>query len=422
MTSLRILLLSPWMPWPPHDGGRIRVLNTLRYLSQRHRVTLLAPSRTSRDVDAIAELRPFCETVATADLAGDGRAVLARAVGGALRRRPLIESVHHGRALAAELRDLTADRVYDIVQVEFSWFTPYLRALHERSRARTVLTMHNVESLRFARELRASTTLGRRVVLGWDQLFARTWEQEAVRRVDAVVAVSDTERVWVEQVAPDVLVTVAPNGVDTEHFRPVPAASTRSLVFTGAMDYPPNVDAVLWFCREVWPILRRRNPSLRFEVVGKAPDARVRALNGEAGIRVTGEVPDVRLLLAQASVVVVPLRAGAGTRLKILEAMAMGRPVVSTTLGAEGLDVVEGANILLADTPGSFAGAVESVLHSPETAHCLSEGGRRLVVGRYDWRQCLRPLETLYQRALERDPISVTTRAANTPDTHERPA
>lgn len=412
MRPLRILLLSPWMPWPPHDGGRIRVLNTLRYLSQRHRVTLVAPSRTPRDADAISELRPLCEGVATAQLPGGGRAVIGRAFRGALRRQPLIESIHYGRALAAEIRELTAERAYDIVQVEFSWFTPYLRALHEGCRARTVLTMHNVESLRFARELRSATTLSRRVALSWDQRFAGAWEQQAVGRVDAVAVVSEAERRWVEQVAPGALVTVAPNGVDTEHFRPVPSSGNRSLVFTGAMDYPPNVDGVLWFCREVWPIVRRRDPALRFEVVGRAPDARIRALNGEAGIRVTGEVADVRILLAQASAVVVPLRAGAGTRLKILEAMAMDRPVISTTLGAEGLDVVDGSNILLADTPTDFVRAVESVVRSLETASRLAEAGRRLVVARYDWRHCLRPLEALYERLLEPEPVTATSRAS----------
>jgi glycosyltransferase involved in cell wall biosynthesis len=200
--------------------------------------------------------------------------------------------------------------------------------------------------------------------------------------------------------------------VDTDHFRPVASPRNRSLVFTGAMDYPPNVDAVLWFCREVWPIVRRRDPALRLEVVGRTPDARVRALNGEAGVRVTGEVSDVRIHLAQSSVVVVPLRAGAGTRLKILEAMAMGCPVVSTTLGAEGLDVEDGSDILLADTPTAFAGAIESLLQSPATASRLGDAGRRLAVGRYDWQHCLRPLEILYERLLEPDGAAATEKAS----------
>jgi len=403
MKPRRILLLSPWMPWPPHDGGRIRILNTLRYLAQHHEVTLVAPWRSERDDGALDQLNDLCHEVVTAKLRGDRWALAARAVRGVFQRRPLIESVHYGRALAAQVRVLTATRAYDIAQVEFSWFRPYLEAVHPSCGARTVLTMHNVESVRFARELRAATTLGRRLVLGWDRRFAPEWELRAVRAVDAIAVVSEAERRWVEQAAPGTLVAVAPNGVDTDHFRPVSLPTHGSLVFTGAMDYPPNVDAMLWFCRDVWPLVRARTPALRLDVVGREPDARLRALHGQAGVRVTGEVADVRVLVAQASAVVVPLRSGAGTRLKILEAMAMGRPVISTTLGAEGLDVVDGTDILLADTPTGFAAAIESVVGSPELARRLGDAGRRLAVTRYDWRQCLRPLDELHERVLEPD-------------------
>jgi sugar transferase (PEP-CTERM/EpsH1 system associated) len=405
MTPRRILLLSPWMPWPPHDGGRIRILNTLRYLSQRHRVTLVAPSRTERDAEAPSELAAYCEDIVTAPMPGDAWALIGRALRGALQRRPLIQGIHYGPALASRLRALTATHGYDIVQVEFSWFVPYLRALHPDCQARTVLTMHNVETLRFARELRGTTTLSRRLALGWDQRFAGAWERQAVSAVDAVAVVSETERQWVESIDPAALVAVVPNGVDTEHFRPVPSPGNGSLVFTGAMDYPPNIDAVLWFCQEVWPLARRRDPALRLEVVGRAPHPRIQALNGEAGIRVTGEVADIRILMAQANAVVVPLRAGAGTRLKILEAMAMGRPVISTTLGAEGLEITPGADIMLADTPADFAHAIQTVVLSPETARRLGDAGRRLAVARYDWRRCLQPLEGVYERVLQLHPV-----------------
>jgi sugar transferase (PEP-CTERM/EpsH1 system associated) len=409
--ALSILLVSPWMPWPPHDGGRIRILNTLRHLARQHRVTLVAPARTPRDAAVVPEVAALCEEVVTTPLSG-GPALVARALRGVVDGRPLIQTIHEGRPLAERIRRLTVARPFDIVQVEFSWFAPTLRALHEHCRARTVLTMHNVESLRFARELRSGTSLARRLVLGWDQRFGSGWEQEAVRTVDGVAVVSDTERQWVERAAPATIVAVAPNGVDTEHFRPLPVPAHGPLVFTGAMDYPPNVDAVVWFCRDVWPGLRRRSPDLRLDVVGRAPTRPVRALDGRMGVRVTGEVPDVRRYLANAGAVIVPLRAGGGTRLKILEAMAMGRPVISTTLGAEGLDVAAGSEIVLADTPDDFARAIERVITSPETARRLGAAGRRLAVARYDWQHCLQPLDTLYARLLEREPAVATGRAS----------
>jgi glycosyltransferase involved in cell wall biosynthesis len=189
--------------------------------------------------------------------------------------------------------------------------------------------------------------------------------------------------------------------VDTDYFRAVPSSTAAlSLVFTGAMSYPPNIDAVVWFCERVWPGLRRQWPDLCFHIVGRAPAATVRALARGDGVRVVGEVADVRPYLADAAAVVAPLRAAGGTRLKILEAMAMGRPVISTSLGAEGLDITDGVDIVLADTADEFTSAVSDVLRSPELASRLGAAGQRLAVAKYDWQRCLRPLETLYRRLL----------------------
>jgi sugar transferase (PEP-CTERM/EpsH1 system associated) len=401
--SLRVLLLSPWVPWPPHDGATIRIFNTLRYLAERHRVTLAAPFRSGNEPGDVAALRHLCEDIVTGELPGSAGAVASRAVAAAVRGRALIQGIHYSPALAERVREVTARGAYDIVQVEFSWFTSYLDALAPRSRPRTVLSMHNVESLRFARELRSATTVTRRLVFGWDGLLRGGWEARAVTAVDAVTVVSEAERRWVERAAPSTRVTVVPNGVDTDHFRPLASEGPPRLVYTGSMDYPPNADAVLWFCREVWPALRRRAPDLGLDIVGRRPDARVRRLDGQQGVRVAGEVSDVRPYLAQARAVVVPLRAGAGTRLKILEAMAMARPVVSTTLGAEGLEVVNGTHLLLADTPAGFVHAVEHVLTSPDLSRRLGEAGRERAVARYDWQRCLGPLDVLYERLLRAD-------------------
>jgi sugar transferase (PEP-CTERM/EpsH1 system associated) len=401
VTALRILLVSPWVPWPPHDGARIRILNTVRHLARRHRVTLVAPLRSRAEPAMAARLAPLCDAVVTAPLPGGALAVARRALRGALQGRPLVESVHRGPALAAEIRRLTARDDYDIVQVEFSWFAAHLGDVAPGCRARTVLSMHNVESLRFARELSGRTTPARRVVLAWDQVLAAGWEERVVGGVDGVSTVSEADRRWVARAAPGAVVAVSPNGVDTEHFQPPGTPAGRSLIFTGAMNYPPNVDAATWFCGEIWPRVRRRASDVRLFLVGRSPAPRVRALNGVEGVRVTGEVPDVRPYLAGAAAMVVPLRSGGGTRLKILEAMAMARPVVSTTVGAEGLDVVDGRDLLLADTPADFARAVERVLGSPDLAQRLGEAGRRLVLERYGWPRCLSPLETLYERLLQ---------------------
>jgi glycosyltransferase involved in cell wall biosynthesis len=216
-----------------------------------------------------------------------------------------------------------------------------------------------------------------------------------------VVAVSEAEAKWIRRHAPRVNVTLVPNGVDVDFFRPQPATSlAQNVVFTGSMDYPPNIDAVLWFADAILPIARNRLPQLRFVVAGRRPPPEIRALAARPGILITGEVEDIRPHLAEAFAMVVPLRSGGGTRLKILQAMAMSRPVISTTLGAEGLGVCPGEHLLIADKPELFADSIALLAHSSPSAQRIAEAGRRFALARYDWQQCLRGLEDLYHTVL----------------------
>src|SRR5262249_29744308 len=178
----------------------------------------------------------------------------------------------------------------------------------------------------------------------------------------------------------------------------------RSIVFTALMNYPPNIDAASWFCDEILPIVRSRHPEVSFKIVGDKPSPRVLALGKRKGVRVTGRVPDIRPYLADSLALVVPLRSGGGTRLKILEAMAMARPVVSTCLGAEGLEITGGVNILLADTPEKFAEHIFALLAAPQLGRRLGSMGRNLVETKYNWSTCLSKVENFYQTLLGNSP------------------
>jgi glycosyltransferase involved in cell wall biosynthesis len=194
-------------------------------------------------------------------------------------------------------------------------------------------------------------------------------------------------------------VDVIPNGVDTEYFRPasrVALVRDPYIVFTGAMDYPPNVDAAGWFCNEILPVLQRSVPHIRLKIVGKNPHPHVLELGKRNGVEVTGTVPDIRSYVSGSLALVVPLRSGGGTRLKILEAMALERPVISTTVGAEGLEVRPGTDILIADDAQQFVNHIKLLLRSPERSELVGKAGRRLVMEKYDWRVCLGGLDRLY--------------------------
>jgi glycosyltransferase involved in cell wall biosynthesis len=197
---------------------------------------------------------------------------------------------------------------------------------------------------------------------------------------------------------------IVPNGVDMDYYTaPVSPLGAKEgpgasdLVFTAKMDFRPNVDAVLWFAQEVLPLIRRESPETRFWVVGKDPHPRLAVLAGDPGIRLTGWVDDVRPYIAAAAVYLVPLRIGGGTRLKVLEAMAMGKAIVSTTLGCEGFDLVPGQELAIADTPAAFASTVLTLLRDPEHRARLGDAARRFAGARYDWRSIVPLLERVYK-------------------------
>ena len=396
---MKILLVSPWFPYPAFGGALTRVFETLRHLSRDHRVTLLAPvgeTHVSGDVEAITSLGVEVVAVPVSEA---GRAVARRLGRGLLHGRPLIQGLHYDVAMARQLRELTTRQTFDVIHVEHSFMASYVGSISPECTARTVLSMHNIESLRFRREMHVARWGLRRLALANDHLLFRKWEERAIRQFDAIAAVSPLEQAWAQKHAPAAQVIVVPNGVSLEFFKPMARTTDRpNVVFAGLMNYPPNVDAVVWFCESVLPLIEKRYPDVRFSVVGDKPTAKVQSLARLRGVEVTGRVPDVRPYFANADALVVPLRSGAGTRLKILEAMAMRRPVVSTRQGAEGLDVTPGEHILLGDTAFELADHICTLFEDPSLGDRLGREGRQLVERGYDWPLCFRHLDDLYRR------------------------
>ncbi len=252
-----------------------------------------------------------------------------------------------------------------------------------------ILDAHNAEHEIIERMARVDRSLSRRVYSRINAAKLRREEAAIAAGVDAVAVTSERDRVLFEQLVPGLRPVVVPNGVDASEFQSdTPASEASGILFFGALDYFPNADAVRFFRREVWPRLRGAHPDLQWRIVGRLPPADIEAFGREPGIEVAGFVDDLREWIDRSVVVVVPLRAGSGTRLKVLEAMAMGRPVVSTSLGVEGLDVVEGRELLIADDPVEFAQAVGRLLDSGELSDLLGANARALVEATYDWRQC----------------------------------
>jgi glycosyltransferase involved in cell wall biosynthesis len=273
------------------------------------------------------------------------------------------------------------------------------------SRPRLVFDDHNAEYVLQKRAFLTDVRRPRRWVAAayslvqWRKLTG--YERRVCRTADRVVAVSDVDAEALRQLAPGLEVTVIPNGVDLEFNRPgaaSPAAGmgANALVFTGKMDYRPNVDAVIWFVTAVLPGILARIPDARFYIVGQQPHVRVRALAEHPAVTVTGRVPDVRPYIAGAGVYVVPLRIGGGTRLKVLEAMAMGQALVSTHLGCDGFDFEHGGQACFADDPATFAEAAVALLRDRARAAALGRSARAYVEANFGWDAIVPRLEALY--------------------------
>jgi glycosyltransferase involved in cell wall biosynthesis len=327
-------------------------------------------------------------------------------VGDALRAivtgKSLYVSKFTSRRFARALGRLLADRHYDVVQAEFSYMAPYRRLV--RSPTKWLLDQHNLEFLISERLSREGTVTGRsrlyRTYAARERRLRTREELDACRQADRVVTVSDVDAEVLRARVRDIAIDVVPNGVDPEVGAwSAPPDGPPVAVFVAKMDYRPNIDAAIWFCTEILPLIQRRRPDLLVKIIGPNPPPSVQALAGPK-VRVTGWVPDVREHLREATLSVVPLRAGSGTRLKILESMAVGRPVVSTSIGAEGIDAAPGREIELADDAQAFAGKVTGLLDEPERARAMALDARRLVEGRYTWAAASKALQQTYETML----------------------
>jgi sugar transferase (PEP-CTERM/EpsH1 system associated) len=404
---MRILMVANYLPYPVLSGGRLRIYHLLRRVAQHHEVSLAALLESPDDRDGIPHLRQFCHRVETAG--PDRRRRWRRATGMiryALEGNPPDLSLLHSDELAEKIRRLAASEGFDIVQME-SVMGLYLDALPRPRMSKTVLMFQNVAAAQFARITRIERSRYRKLRSWINGTSLRRWEPRYAERFDRATTVSDADKELLRRLNPRLQVEVIPNGVDTEALQPLPPTTPKppSLLFIGSMSYPPCVDAVLMFCEHILPLVRQAVPGIELRIVGADPHPAVQKLAGN-GVQVTGRVQDVVAYYRDCTVCIVPLRAGGGTRLKILEAMALGRPVVSTTIGCEGLDVVHGTHLLVADTPEKFADATIRAVRDAGLRDALCANARRLVEARYGWNRIAGRLMDLYQ-SLAEDPAAV---------------
>lgn len=389
---LRILIVCPEPPAPPSWGFALRVYHLARELGRRHDVSLLTydmgdPSRAWGHLAGL-----FTVHTVSAPSIGRRRAQLRSLVSR--------DSFHLSRlrteAMQRALNEITARERFDVIQVESS----QMFGFEFPPGPELVLDEHNIEHDLLSSIAASERSVPRRLYQRVEQRKVVREEIAAWRRASGCVVTSADDRRRLHEAVPEAVTSVVPNGVDLTQFMPAAApVDPSSLVFVGSINYRPNTDAVVHFVERILPLVMRAKQDARLTVVGQGAPRSVRRLEG-AAVHVAGAVPDVRPFLAASSVVVVPLRMGGGTRLKVLEALAMGKAVVSTSVGCEGIDVEHGRHLLIADDPAAFAQQVVRVLGDQELARRLGVAGRRLVEAQYGWAAVAAQLESFHAQLI----------------------
>ena len=411
---MKILFLTPQLPYPPRQGTTIRNDSLIRQVAQRHTVDLLTFLTPDQAAEQHSPLAKACRRLAT--LPQPVRALQQRALDTLRSPLPDMALRLESRAMHGLVQDWLQDG-YDIVQIEGIEMAQYgFHALSSpptgHKRPCLVFDDHNCEYLLQQRSAFTDLRHPKRwlaafySLIQWQKL--RCYERQICQHAHAVLAVSAVDQQALQQLAPSTKVTVIANGINATEAASPPHPLTPSptqpptLLFTGKMDYRPNIDAVLWFADEVLPLILTEAPDVRFQIVGMNPHARLDRLRQQPAIELTGAVESVTPYMQAATVYVVPLRVGGGTRFKVLDAMAHSNAIVSTSLGVEGLGVQNETELLLADTPAAFAAAVLRLLADASQGAPL---GRQLgaqashfVKQEYSWNQIIPRLETVYQQ------------------------
>lgn len=409
---MRILLLTPQFPYPPEQGTSLRNYYILRGLTSDHEVSLLSYVESNIDRQNLVDL-PGVSLIGTVPIPirSNERRFLQLI---AKKQADMALRLRHGEfedLLTQELvsaSEMDGNRKpYDIVQIEgieLAHLIPTIKQFSPQSKI--VYDAHNAETNLQRRALQADTSRPSRwpaAVYSWIQVRRlNIYEAWVCQKADLLTVVSNEDYHHLRELVPGLQATVIPNCIDVEEYRRDSNGGDSGrdkefdLLFTGKMDYRPNIDAVLWFAHEVWPIIRQARPETTWAIVGQKPHNRIKHLSKFEGVKITGWVPEIPPYMNASKVYVMPFRVGSGTRFKLIEAMAAGKAVVSTSLGCEGFSLIDRQDLLIEDEPPEFAQAVVRLLEQPEERSRLGQAALRRAAD-YDWRVVIPKFEDVYR-------------------------
>lgn len=404
---MNILIITDYLPYPANTGDLQGVYNRMRRIARRHQVSIAGFLQSPDDTESVSHLQKFCYRVEAVNRPRSSRlARLLRMIRFFLEGMPFELAFLYSEELANKIRQIISEVNFDIVQIEQSRMAFFLKNLPPSKNFKKILVFHNIAFSQYKRVSRVARTLSRRIRFWLHAHMMRRWEPKYAERFDRCITVSELDRKLLITANPHLSVDVVNNGIDTKIYRPLTLEKEQpSLLLIGSMSYPPNADSAIWFCKEILPLIQRALGEVQVWIVGLSPPPEVVKLSGN-GVHVTGRVEDVLPYYSQSTVCVVPIRAGGGTRGKILEAMALGRPVVSTSIGCEGLDTVDNRHLLVADDPQQFSEKTIRLLKDRELYKRIVKEARELVVASYDWDLAAKKLLDIYSEITTIDRVN----------------
>lgn len=397
---MKILWIARTCPWPANDGEKLRVYNLLKHLGARHDITLVCRVMSDEEMAGLSVLRSCCAAVHGVHVPRPS-GILRKvkwALPFVLSRYPISLATVFFPQILEVLRRIGGSEPFDVVQVEHSSLSIYLDHVVFSGNPKLLVTMQNIDFVRNARVVRNMPFGVMKCFSLLNEIRFKKWELNALRRFDGIIAMSENDMDLLKKEVPDVPVHVVRNGVDTAGISFAPAGPPApKMIFVASMDSEANHDGALFFLKEIFPLLKKSHPGAAVTFVGRNPRKELSDRQNGTDIVVTGNVEDVSPYYRDAAVAIVPLRSGGGTRLKILEAMAAGVPVVSTCIGCEGLDVYDGEHLLVAAPPRRFAESVGRLLTDTVLRDRLVRQARQKVESDYDWRFIARQHDAVYR-------------------------
>ncbi|MDZ7266242.1 MAG: glycosyltransferase family 4 protein [candidate division KSB1 bacterium] len=390
---MRILLLTPRVPYPPYRGDKLKIFNLIKRLARSHEIYLICFAQTRRDLGNLQQLRPYCKQINHVKL--PVWLSLLKCFAGLFLSVPLQVQYFKSRRMQNLIDRACRGQHFDIIHTHLIRMAQYTAG---KSGSVRVLDLTDAVSLYLERFMARAKNPLLKLLLKIELQRMMRYER-LLEQFHACFVCSAPDREQLRKTAPEAAIELIPNGVDLSYFSTngsLPDYDPDRIIFTGNLSYYPNIDGILHFTNDIFPLIKRERPSAKLYVVGQSPPAKVRAL-ASPDVIVTGFVEDIKQYYLSSAVAVSPIRFGAGTLNKIIEPMALGVPVVATSVGVEGLEVIPGEDILVADQPQAFARNVVAVLQDSALREKLRQGGMAVIRKRYDWDAIVTRLEGIYQ-------------------------